>query len=576
MPGTSHRARYALGSTVVALSLALLVGALPYLRGASADDTRELIRVTFRPSSAQPRDGWRADHGEAYDSRRAYGWVRDNATGEPIDMGAFAASRSSSTTPPLNDTFITMQPPHKNWGRWVMDVANGTYRVTASVGDAAAEAGSQNLAIEDQRVIEGFVPTSSQPKRIVTTDVKVTDGRLTVDPLYPDATSKTKLMWLVVSVVLDDGEPPTTEPPTTAPPTTAPSTTASTTTTTQPTTTIPPITIPPTTLPPSGLRNQMGFAGGGTFLSNPDDVIQRELDGMAATGATWLRIGFLWSALEPKAPGQYSWAKLDKVVGWARARGLKLVANVSYTPKWARPAGCDDMTCPPTDPALYARFMGALVRHYSPLGVKTYEVWNEPNQYYWWKPRPNPRAYADLLRRAYLQAHLADPTVTVLAGAFAPARDNESGTTMNPRTFLNGMYQAGIVGQFDALSFHPYSGDQDPRIDAYWNMMTGVGPDLVAIMNSHGDLNKKIWGTEMAYSTYSGAKGVTEGEQARLLKLAIEEWRTQDWAGPLFFFTYRDLGTNRSAIADNYGLVKRDFTPKLAAGAMRYFLTGQT
>ena len=88
MPGTSHRARYALGSTVVALSLALLAGALPFFGGASADNTRELLRVSFRPVNAPPLGGWRSDHGEPYDSRRAYGWVRDNSSGEPVSMTA--------------------------------------------------------------------------------------------------------------------------------------------------------------------------------------------------------------------------------------------------------------------------------------------------------------------------------------------------------------------------------------------------------------------------------------------------------------------------------------------------------
>jgi hypothetical protein len=157
---------------------------------------------------------------------------------------------------------------------------------------------------------------------------------------------------------------------------------------------------------------------------------------------------------------------------------------------------------------------------------------------------------------------------------FAPAADNESGTTMNPRTYLSGMYRAGAAGHFDALSYHPYSGDQDPRIDAYWNMMTGVGPDLAAIMRSNGEGGKKIWGTEMSYATGTHAKAVSEVEQGVLLRLAFGVWRQQEWAGPLFIFTYRDMGTNPADIDENYGLVKRDFTPKQALWSMREFLRG--
>ncbi|MBV9920499.1 MAG: cellulase family glycosylhydrolase, partial [Pseudonocardia sp.] len=482
MPGTSHRARYALGATIVALSFALLVGALPYLRGASADNTRELIKVSFRPANTEPADGWRSDHGEAYDARRAYGWVRDNSSGAPLSMASYATSRSRAASPDRGDTFILMQPPHRNWGRWVMDVPNGTYRVTATVGDASAAAGTQNLAVEGRRLIEGFTPTAGEPTRSATIDVVATDGRLTVDPLYPDASSRTKLVSLVVSEVLEDQTPPTTEPPgSTIPPTTVPPTTVPPITI--PPVTIPPITLPPTTLPSSGLKSQTGFGTGGAFMGESDPDIKREFDGMAATGATWVRLPILWSSIE-QSPGVYWWSRQEQVVGWARERGLRVIANVSYTPKWARPAGCPDMKCPPADLDLYARFLHQLVAHFSPLGVKTYEIWNEPNQSFWWMPKPSPARYAELVRKADLQAHLADPTVTVLAGVFAPAADNESGTTISPVTFLQGMYKAGVLGHFDALAFHPYTQELDPRLTVSWNMITSIGPQLSQVMQS--------------------------------------------------------------------------------------------
>jgi hypothetical protein len=572
MPGPSRRARFLLGSTIAALVLALVGGAFTIFPGASADSTRQLIRVTFRPQGTRGVSGWQADHGEAFDARRAYGWVRDDASSKPVSMTRFATTRSKTAA--RTDTFIAMQPPKQRWGRWTMTVQPGTYRVTVTVGDPSGVRSSQTLKVENKTVVNQFVPSAKHPTKTVTADVWVTDGRLTLDPLYPTRSTNTKLISLEVSRVLGDDAPVTTEPPTTQPPVTEPPTTEPPTT--EPPTTTPPTTTPPVTPPvkPGDLRNQAGFAGGGLFLSGSDADIKRELDGMASTGATWLRIGFLWSALEPKAPGQYSWKHLDDVVTWANQRGLHIVANVAYTPTWARPAGCNDMSCQPADPDAYGRFMNALVRHYSPMGVKSYEVWNEPNTSIFWKPRPSPAAYTTLLNKAFSQAHAADPNVTVIAGAFAPARDNEAGTTMNPRTFLNGMYAAGAAHHFDALSFHPYSANVDPRTVASWNMMTGVGPDLVAIMSSHGDTGIKIWGTEMSYSTGIGPKAVSQSEQATLLKLAFLEWRTHDWAGPLFIFTYRDMGTNPYNINENFGLVKRDFTPKLALASMRQFFTG--
>ena len=100
-------------------------------------------------------------------------------------------------------------------------------------------------------------------------------------------------------------------------------------------------------------------------------------------------ISLTGSSIE-QSKGTYYWARMDQVTAWARERGLRILANVSYTPAWARPTSCRDMICPPADLNDYADFMGKLVAHYSPLGVKHFEVWNEPNQHFWWKPQPEP------------------------------------------------------------------------------------------------------------------------------------------------------------------------------------------
>jgi polysaccharide biosynthesis protein PslG len=565
---TPRRAHLALGTTIVALLVALIAGALPMLQGASADTVRPLVNVSFRPAGARPVTNWQSDNGAAFDSRRAYGWVRDNDRNQPVSMAKYATSRSRSRAPGRTETFVTMQPPKQVWGRWVLAVADGTYRVRVTVGDPSGAAGNQTLAVEGTRVVDNFKVTSRHRTTTETADVKVKDGRLTLDPLYPNRSTKTKLISVQVSRVLGDDHPPTTEPPTTEPPTSNPPPT------TNPPTTNPPTTQPPTTQPPTGnLRNMVGFAGGGKFLTASDAEIKRELDGMAAAGGTWLRIGYLWSSIE-QSRGTYYWARMDQVTGWARERGLRILANVSYTPDWARPSDCRDMMCPPANMDDYANFMGTLVDHYSALGVKHFEVWNEPNQNFWWKPKPNPARYAEMLRKASAKAHQADPNVTIVAGAMALARDNESGTTLNPRTFLEGMYRAGASGTFDALSYHPYTGTEDPRVVAYWSPLGGVGPDLAGIMAAHGDAGVKIWGTEFAYSTGHHSKSVTEAEQAQLLRLAFATWQSKPWAGPLFLFTYRDMGTDPSVKADNFGLVKRDFTPKQALHAVRQELLG--
>ena len=128
--------------------------------------------------------------------------------------------------------------------------------------------------------------------------------------------------------------------------------------------------------PPSGpgkMADIAGFSPGGPFMSQDDATIVRELDGMRRTGATWLRLDFSWSWMEPQR-GTFQFSKHQKVVEWARARGIRTIALVSYTPGWAQPRDCQDTKCAPADVGDYGRFLKQLVSHFSPLGVKHYEI----------------------------------------------------------------------------------------------------------------------------------------------------------------------------------------------------------
>src|SRR5690349_4676089 len=146
--------------------------------------------------------------------------------------------------------------------------------------------------------------------------------------------------------------PPTTSPPTTSPPTTSPPATAPSTTsprTTSPPTTAPPTTSPPTTKPPT-TSVEGGFADGHSLLGRSDAELARELDGMVATGATWLRTDVDWWLTQPSGPTAFDWGPVDRVINAARARGLRVIGMIGYTPprRAPRPPGPTASNPPPT------------------------------------------------------------------------------------------------------------------------------------------------------------------------------------------------------------------------------------
>jgi hypothetical protein len=312
----------------------------------------------------------------------------------------------------------------------------------------------------------------------------------------------------------------------------------------------------PSRQPSQQAGERFGIAAGGDlqFLSAAE--LARELDGHAEVGAGWIRFDFNWSGMEPTR-GVYDWSRHDAVVAAARARGLRILGLIAYTPAWARPAGTTNKH-PPSHLQDYARFVEKVVRRYAGAGVQHWELWNEPNHAGFWKPCPDVARYTALLRLGYAAAKRADRRAFVVSGGLSPAVDN--GCNVPPRSFLAGIYANGGGGSFDALGHHPYSFPAEPgTADEWsaWQQMVGASPSLRSIMAEHGDAAKQLWATEW------GAKigSVSEEGQASALRRAYGLFGSYKWSGPLFAYSYRDV--------DSFGLVRGDWSRRPAWYAYR-------
>jgi polysaccharide biosynthesis protein PslG len=335
---------------------------------------------------------------------------------------------------------------------------------------------------------------------------------------------------------------------------------------------------------PLGAR-MFGISAGGAIQDSGARALTRELDALERAGSRWLRVDINWAQIQRGGRTSYDWDAIDRVVRRGRARGMKILGTIVYTPAWARPSGTSATYGP--DPATYAFFARRAVAHYSAMGVHTYEVWNEPNAPAFWTPAPNATSYTRLLQAAYPAIKAADPTATVLTGGTAP--ELTEGTSVVPIDWLNGIYAdsdrvapvdwlTGIYanggrGFFDAVSHHPYCWPEMPgRATAWsaWHQMYGTSPSLRSVMVDNGDGAKRIWATEFGAPT-NGPSGshVTEAEQADMIARAYRRWSDYGWGGPLFAYSGRDLGTSTSTRENFFGLVRRDFTRKPSFGAYR-------
>ena len=327
---------------------------------------------------------------------------------------------------------------------------------------------------------------------------------------------------------------------------------------------------PPPPPPPSGQNLRFGFSTGGNVQNLSATDLARYLDGAQAAHTGWIRFDINWEVIQYAGPASYNWTPFDNVVKATNARGMKVLAMIGYTPPWARPAGTSGKT-PPTNFADYANFAKTAVARYAPMGVHAYEVWNEPNIVNFWEPAPDAARYTQMLKLAYTAIKSADPSATVVSAGLSPygAYGQSDAQHMNPLNFLEAMYSNGAAGSFDALGWHPYNYPSGLAFASWsaWSQMSETTPNARSIMIARGDSAKQLWATEFGAPTGSTTRDLTEAAQAQLVTDSYAKLKSWSWAGPGFFYSYHDNGTNKADVEQNFGIIHFDWSPKLSYSA---------
>lgn len=298
-----------------------------------------------------------------------------------------------------------------------------------------------------------------------------------------------------------------------------------------------------------------GVADSDLYNLDQADLTSR-LEELRSLGVTDLRVAVPWVYIQPTS-GTYDWARMDNVVQTATAMGFNLTGAITGNPVWG---GMPLAGAP--NPAAYGKFAGEVATRYG-AHIASYEIWNEPNGVIFYAP-VSAASYTKVLQAGYAAIKAAQPNATVLAGALG-ATGTIPGVTLSPQQFLAQMYAAGAGGYFDALSYHPYNYSLP--------FSTGAGINnspleqvtaLYALMVANGDAHKKIWATEYGTPTTPGW-GVTQIEQAALLRDFVTAWSRLSFAGPAFVYSAQDLNTGILNHEFNFGLFTSNGKPKLAA-----------
>lgn len=275
-------------------------------------------------------------------------------------------------------------------------------------------------------------------------------------------------------------------------------------------------------------------------------------------GLGWVRIMYHWTWLE-QTPGKMVWFEFDKWMARAKAHNLKVLIVAQGSPAWAngghgpydRQSG---LNTPPL-PEFYGNFtnyVAALVRH----GADAIEIWNEPNAGFW-KPDPDPKAWAELIVLSYAAVKSVNPSVPVITGGVCPLPEG-SLNAHAPAAFLKKALESvpAFAHSFDGVGHHPYVFADDPAAKDpltapfQWNAILQT-VTMHEVLASHGIAGKPFWFTEYGVPTGGPFGAVTPEESGVIYQHyfdAFDRLTAQGIKlGPMFLWTLRDIPSYQKA-----------------------------
>ncbi len=212
----------------------------------------------------------------------------------------------------------------------------------------------------------------------------------------------------------------------------------------------------------------------------------------------------------------------------------------------------------------FARYCQAVVNRYGPMGVRHYEVWNEPNlcipTFCPWSPGPNATEYYELLKVAYTAIKEADSTAFVLGCATSPLDEPETAEKVPGDVFIQRVFALGGGAYMDAVSFHQYPVSRTPE---EW-----IPAECAHVRTAMGATQKPMWITEIGQHTSTAYAGVTETRQAQLIARTYLVGRIEPGLQRISWYDLMDDCPDDANAECRFGILRLDKSQKPAYAAI--------
>jgi Glycosyl hydrolases family 39/Bacterial TSP3 repeat len=276
-----------------------------------------------------------------------------------------------------------------------------------------------------------------------------------------------------------------------------------------------------------GFHQDLGYFGDQSYW-NP------RLDAVAGIGAEVTRSTLLWRVVEP-SNDNFNFSRYDALLAQTAARGLDSVLVLASSPQWAN-GSADPWHMTPDQAAFsnlvaeYAEFAGRVAARYAGRGLH-YEIWNEPNErFFWTGSAPNVDRYAQLFSAARNAMLRADPGAKVGLGGITGLG---ASCCLQGIDFIAGLVDRGV--QFSYAGIHTYDSGLNDGPDTHIPHQQNFD-DVLAVermLNARGRPNVKLWVTEWGWSSCS----LDAATKAAWLKRGQERIR-DEWSSFVTLSTY--------------------------------------
>jgi hypothetical protein len=314
------------------------------------------------------------------------------------------------------------------------------------------------------------------------------------------------------------------------------------------------------------------------------DASALDLRKMRSVGVRSVRMGVGWGGIQPSR-GTFRWDGIDHRVAKFASNGIEVLPVLAGSASWVTTPTNRPPLDTPDGTNAWQEYLTALVARFGPGGefwdgpyqaicgcdappvpITAWQIWNEPNLSQYFRPRPSPREYAQLVAASHDAITAQDPGAQiVLAGM--PVTDKRP-----PWKFLDRLYGIpGFKADFDVAAIHPYA-PKLSEVEFPLRKMHGM-------MARHGDGKKPLWLSEIGWGSdrpdrFGNNKGIRGQRRMLSRSFRLILHHQSDWGiGRVYWFDWRDPAPGATAghcsFCRSAGLLRYHYRPKPAYRAYK-------